>query len=199
MSVDQHEEVDYDLNEPRISVYKNTWTIHQNTLNRCNLKVAQKKGLQFYQTRSNAIVRCVEQVVFMKSGKELHNKMNQSPTIQQRIVLKPNLHHGRQDTKSSDARTSFDHSSKHRENCDGQGHFEKPYSRRFCIMDVRIFPISKREHPPTIKANEAKSTERPEAKSSRRLGAVTSTSEYKVRHTQPFKKKTMFAEKQSRN
>ena len=36
-----------------------------------------------------------------------------------RIVLKLNLHCGRQDTTSSDARTSFDHSDKHKESCDG--------------------------------------------------------------------------------
>ena len=30
-----------------------------------------------------------------------------------RVVLKPNLHYGRQDTTSFDSRTSFDHSSKH--------------------------------------------------------------------------------------
>ena len=30
--------------------------IHQNTVYWCNLKLAQRKGLQFYQTRSNAIV-----------------------------------------------------------------------------------------------------------------------------------------------
>ena len=34
---------------------------------------------------------------------------------------------------------------------------------------------------------------KPVAKSSRRLEAVTSTSEYKVYHTQPFKRKTKFA------
>ena len=50
-----------------------------------------------------------------------------------------------------------------------QGYREKAYSRRICIMEVRIFPISKREHPPTIKAKKARSTEKPVAKSSRRL------------------------------
>ena len=34
----------------------------------------------------------------------------------------------------------------------------KSYSRRICTMDVRIFPISRREHPATIKANIARST-----------------------------------------
>ena len=46
------EEVQYDLGKPLIAVYKNTWRIHQNTVYWCNLKLAQRKGLQFYQTRS---------------------------------------------------------------------------------------------------------------------------------------------------
>ena len=54
-----------------------------------------------------------------KSGEELYNKTNQSPTAPQRIVLKPNLHHEHQDTTSSDTRTSFDYSSKHNKDCDG--------------------------------------------------------------------------------
>ena len=56
MSVNQHEEVDYDQNKPRIAVYKNTWKFTQNTVYWCNLKVAQKKGLHLNQTRSNAVV-----------------------------------------------------------------------------------------------------------------------------------------------
>ena len=47
--------------------------------------------------------------------KELYSKTCQSPTVPQRIVLKPNLHYGRQDTTSSDARTFSDHSDKHKE------------------------------------------------------------------------------------
>ena len=42
----------------------------------------------------------------------------------ERIVLKPNLHYGRQDTKSFDARTSTDHSSKHMETCSGEKYME---------------------------------------------------------------------------
>ena len=71
MCVEQHqEEAQYDLDKPRIAVYKNTWTIHQNTVHWCNLKVDQKKGLQFYQTGSNVSVFyntlpaiCIEKVV----------------------------------------------------------------------------------------------------------------------------------------
>ena len=46
------------------------------------------------------------------------------PTTLQRVVLKPNLNYEQQDTASSDARTSFDHSDKHggtyRETCRGE-------------------------------------------------------------------------------
>ena len=58
---------------------------------------------------------CIEKVVIRKSGEDLYNKSYQSPIAPQRIVLKPNLHYGRQDTTSSDVRTSFDHSDKHEE------------------------------------------------------------------------------------
>ena len=81
-----------------------------------------------------------------------------------------------------------------------------PYSSRICIMDVMVLPILKRAHPSTIKAMSAKRTEKPmataiateEEKSLGQPDAVTSTSEYKVYHTQPFKRKTMFAEKKVR-
>ena len=49
------EEVQYDLDKPRIAFYKHNWRIHQNTKCWCNLELAQRKGLQFCQTRSHAI------------------------------------------------------------------------------------------------------------------------------------------------
>ena len=36
---------------------------------------------------------------------------------------------------------------------------EKPYSRRICTIDVRIFVIPKRQHPPTIKAKRSEGYE----------------------------------------
>ena len=72
------------------------WKIHQNTVCWCELRVALSKGLQFYQTVSHAIIlyntvpaMCIEKVVIR-------------PTAPQRIVRKPNLHYGHQDTTSSD-------------------------------------------------------------------------------------------------
>ena len=64
------EDVQYGLDKPRITVYKKTWRVQQNTVFWCNLKLAQRKGLQFYQTWSHAIALlntlpaiCFEKVV----------------------------------------------------------------------------------------------------------------------------------------
>ena len=71
------EEAQHDLDKPRIALYNNTWKSHQNTEYWCNLKLAQRKGLQLYQTRSHAIILfntlpaiCIEKVVYMKTGEE---------------------------------------------------------------------------------------------------------------------------------
>ena len=116
----QHqEEAQYDLDKPRIAMYEKTWKIHPNTVYWCNLKLVQRKGLQFYQTRSNAITLffsllaiCIEKVVFMKTGRELYSKVYQFPRLSRRTILTPKLHHGRQDLSHPKARTSSDHRSK---------------------------------------------------------------------------------------
>ena len=46
-----------DIEAPRLAWYKQkTWKKHQNTVYCVDIKLAQKKGLKFYQTRSNAII-----------------------------------------------------------------------------------------------------------------------------------------------
>ena len=46
-----------DLKAPRLAHYMHTaWKKHQNTVYWVDIKLAQKKGLKFYQTRSNAII-----------------------------------------------------------------------------------------------------------------------------------------------
>ena len=72
-----HSQSDYDVTKPRIAVYKQNWKIHQNTVYWSNSRVAQKKGLTSYQTRSDAIILhntlpalCIEKVKVMNSGKE---------------------------------------------------------------------------------------------------------------------------------
>ena len=82
------EEIRHDLDKSRIAPPKNTWIPHQNTVCWCNLKLAQKKGVQFYQTRSHAIVLyntlhaiCIEKAVCMKTKEELFHKVYQSPRL----------------------------------------------------------------------------------------------------------------------
>ena len=88
MFVDLCEEVEYDLDEAQdCSVQK------------------QLDSTPKYSIRFNAIILynilpavCIEKVVNMKSGEQLYSKMYQSHELPQRIVFKPNLHYGRQDT-----------------------------------------------------------------------------------------------------
>ena len=83
----------------------------------CNLKLAQKRGLQFYQTRSHAIVLyntllavCIEKLVCVKTKEELYHKVYLTPGLP-RVVLKANSHNGQQDQQEQDARTSCDRPS----------------------------------------------------------------------------------------
>ena len=121
------EEVQYDMDKPRVAVYRNTWRIHQHTAYWCNLKLAQRKELQFYQSRSHAIAlfntlpaTCIENVVYMKTGEDLYCTVHQSPRLP-RVVLTPNSRCGRQDPPNPEARKSTDHHSEqsvtYRETC----------------------------------------------------------------------------------
>ena len=48
-----------DLEAPRLARYMHTaWKEHQNTVYWVDIKLAQKKGLKFHQTRSNAVILC---------------------------------------------------------------------------------------------------------------------------------------------
>ena len=80
-------------------------------------KIAQEKGLLFYQTRSHAIVLydtlpavCIEKVVCMKTKDELFQKVRLTPRVP-RDVLKSNSQIGQQDQREQDARTSCDQPS----------------------------------------------------------------------------------------
>ena len=157
MFVDQHKEFRVRPDEFQNCSVQNHWRVHQSTVFCCNLRVAQNKGLQFYQTRSSATViydalsaMRTERVVYMKSGEELNNKVYQSPRVPRKAVLMPILHHGRQDLPNLDARTSVVHQSQESEE----------YGETVAIAAA---------------AEEPKSSGKP--------AAVTLTSAYKVYHT----------------
>ena len=62
-----------DLTNPRLASYRQKWKRHQDTVYWVDKQLAQRKGLKFYQTRSNAILLydtlpayCISKVVAMK-------------------------------------------------------------------------------------------------------------------------------------
>ena len=62
-----------------------------------DIKLAQKKGWEFYQTRSNAIILyntllayCIPKVVMMKSGEVIYEKVYASPLPPPKISFKGN-------------------------------------------------------------------------------------------------------------
>ena len=111
------EETSCDLTNPRTVLFKNTWKPHQNSVCWCNLKIAQEKGLLFYQTRSHAIVLCdtlpavcIEKVVCMKTKDEQYQEVRLTPRVP-RVVLRSNSQNGLQDQQEQDERTSCDQAS----------------------------------------------------------------------------------------
>ena len=72
-----------DLKAPRLARYMHTaWKKHQNTVYWVDIKLAQKKGLKFYQTRSNAIILyntlpayCISKVVRRETVEIIYEKI----------------------------------------------------------------------------------------------------------------------------
>ena len=93
----EHKDPDtIDLEAPRLARYMHTaWKKHQNTVYWVDIKLAQKKGLKFYQTRSNAIILyntlpayCIPKVVRMETGEIRHEKAHESPRLPTKISLR---------------------------------------------------------------------------------------------------------------
>ena len=85
-----------DLEAPRLARYMHTaWKKHQNTVYRVDIKLAQKKGLTFYQTRSNAIILydtlpayCIPKAVRMGTGEIIYEQVYESPRPPPKISLR---------------------------------------------------------------------------------------------------------------
>ena len=85
-----------ELSQARIAPHKNTWKHSQDKLCWCNLKLAQQRGLHFYQTRSNAVIlhntlpaEFIEKATCMKTMDQLYQK--ESVILRARVVLKADL------------------------------------------------------------------------------------------------------------
>ena len=84
------------LKAPRLAQYMQTaWKKHQNTVYCVDIKLAQKKGLKFYQMRSNAIILYntlpayrIPKVVRMETGEIIYDKVYESPRPLPKISLR---------------------------------------------------------------------------------------------------------------
>ena len=87
---------DIDLNVPRHAQYLHSaWKKHQDAVYWVDIDLAIRKGLTFYQNRSNAIILqetlpsyCIPQVVRVKIGEVTHEKVFMSPRPPPKISLK---------------------------------------------------------------------------------------------------------------
>ena len=85
-----------DLKAPRLAHHMQTsWKKHQNTVYWVDIRLAQKKGLKFYQTRSNAIIPCnalpaccIPKATMMETGEVIYEKVFESPRPPPKISLK---------------------------------------------------------------------------------------------------------------
>ena len=85
-----------DLKVPRLAQYmQTTWKKHQNTVYWVDIKFAQKKGLKFCHTRSNAIILydtlptyCIPKAIMMKSGEVICEKVYDHLYLLHRFPLK---------------------------------------------------------------------------------------------------------------
>ena len=75
-----------DLTKPRLASYKQKWKVHQDTVYWVGIRLAQRRGLQFCQTRSNAVILydtlpayCISKVVVMKNEEIIYQKVYVSP------------------------------------------------------------------------------------------------------------------------
>ena len=76
-----------DLKTPRLARYLQTaWKKHQNTVYWVDIRLAERKGLKFYQTRSNAIILyntlpacCIPKTIKIETGEIIYEKVYASP------------------------------------------------------------------------------------------------------------------------
>ena len=96
MDKNHKDPVTIDLEAPRLAQYMHkAWKKHQNTVYWVDINLAVRKGLKFYQTRSNAIILhetlpayCIPKVVRIYTGEVIYEKVYMSPRPPPKISLK---------------------------------------------------------------------------------------------------------------
>ena len=98
MDKDHKDPYELDLTKPRLASHKQKkWKRHQDTVYWVDIQLAQRKGLKFCQTRSNAIILydtlpayCIAKVVVMECGEIKYEKVKMSPRPPPTISFKDN-------------------------------------------------------------------------------------------------------------
>ena len=96
MNKEHKDPYEIDLDAPRLAHYMHkAWKKHQNTVYWVDISLALKKGLKFYQTRSNAIILhetlpayCIPKVVRLETGEAQYEKVYASLRPDPKISLK---------------------------------------------------------------------------------------------------------------
>ena len=98
MHKNHQDPIELDLTKPRLASYKQKWKVHQDMVYWVDIQLAQRKGLKFCQTRSNAIILydtlpayCMSKVVVMKSEEIIYHKVYVSPRPPPKIFLQRSL------------------------------------------------------------------------------------------------------------
>ena len=95
----EHKDPDeINLDAPRLAWYKQKeWKKRQIIVYWVDIKLVQKKGFKFYQTRSNAIILydtlpayCIPKAIMMGSGEIIYEKVYASPRPPPKISFKDN-------------------------------------------------------------------------------------------------------------
>ena len=86
MQKNHQDPIELDLTKARLASYKQKWKVHQDTVYWVDIQLAQRKGLKFYQTRSNAVILydtlpayCISKAIVMKSEEIKYQKVYVSP------------------------------------------------------------------------------------------------------------------------
>ena len=89
--------MELDLTKPSLASYKEKWKVHQETVYWVDIQLAQRKGLKFYQTRSNVAILydtlpayCISKAIVMKSGEIIYQILYVSPQPPPTISYKDN-------------------------------------------------------------------------------------------------------------
>ena len=112
MESKDHWQTEFDMTKPRVAIHiQKLGRYSRTTVYWVNLKIAQRRGLLFFQTRSNAIILyntltpcCIEKKVLWKTAEVLYDQVYRSPRSPVKLTLKPAWTKRRSDTSNSEAR-----------------------------------------------------------------------------------------------